>query len=585
MRWSRRILLYLALAALVTMAAVQMSCFTERHRGWNGLAEHDIRLRRSVPAPIVFLHGLGGNARTWAGLTQFLTAKGLHDGGIVRFGRDGRPEIVFAAEPPDRADFLRLEVVDSYQSLDRWTADLEKLLSEVRRRSKAPRVVLVGYSVGGLTGRKYLVEHPRDHGLAKLLTISAPHKGTYLAEVPLFLQDARAWAERNGEIANLLINIPLSKLEEFVGFGMGKPVFADLLPEKANPSLAALNAAPHPQDLEYECVRSYVDDLGESRRLFQTDAIDKYQAANILSRLLELLRDNSSWAGDGAVPVYSQDLRALDFLGRHSELISACRGINANHSEVLERHGDILSGISSRVRFLRARSFDDPLSDGEMIEFDFQDYLAGRVQVKAKDPFTNRFLPISRPAVYQRGNEIFGRVVIGPVDPQKITDIDVVVRSLDWGRRYGKSISLRRSPKTQVSSHTDEEKPITVLLHRVERLPDESSPFDFLLNSGLQLVLRADGREMLRTRMYSNSEEGVDLEESAQLNDEAWESPITLEVYKSGSLIGTASWEPGELPRHRRFIAKTTQGPVIQMEVKGPQERPIEWDNEPFKLF
>jgi pimeloyl-ACP methyl ester carboxylesterase len=460
---------------------------------------------------------------------------------------------------------------------------LEKLLSEVRRRSKAPRVVLVGYSAGGLTGRKYLVEHPRDHGLAKLLTISAPHKGTYLAEVPLFLQDARAWAERNGEIANLLINIPLSKLEEFVGFGMGKPVFADLLLEKANPSLAALNAAPHPQDLEYECVRSYVDDLGESRRLFQTDAIDKYQAANILSRLLALLWDGSSWSGDGAVPVFSQDLRALDFLGGHGELISACRGINANHSEVLARHGDILSGISSRVRFLRARY--DPLSDGQTIEVDFQDYLAGRVQVKAQDPFTSRFLPISQPAVYQRGNEIFGRVVIGPVDPQKITDIDVVVRSLDWGRRYGKSISLRRSPKTQVSSHTDKEKPIRVALHRVERLPSGSFSLASLFSPpGLQLVLRADGREMLRTRMYSNSGESVDLEESAELNDEAWESPITLEVYKSGNLIGTSSWKPGELPRGRS-IAKTDQGPVIQMEVNGPQERPIEWDNEPFKLF
>jgi hypothetical protein len=63
-------------------------------------------------------------------------------------------------------------------------------------------------------------------------------------------------------------------------------------------------------------------------------------------------------------------------------------------------------------------------------------------------------LPVSRPEIFQRGDESFGRVLIGPFDPSRTTMVDVLVWSLDRGRPFGKRVFLARGSKPSLSPLT-----------------------------------------------------------------------------------------------------------------------------------
>lgn len=57
------------------------------------------------------------------------------------------------------------------------------MYSICKKETGAEKVILIGYSMGGLTGRHYLTKHLLDHHVQRLITIGSPHQGSAFAKV------------------------------------------------------------------------------------------------------------------------------------------------------------------------------------------------------------------------------------------------------------------------------------------------------------------------------------------------------------------------------------------------------------------
>lgn len=550
--------------------------------------EPDIRLERSVPSPLVLLHGLGGDRHAWNGLREFLRQSGLRDGGVVRIGPHGEPQLSEGAETPRKADFFALEISDPYQSLQAWTAELERLLEALHRQTGGARLVLVGHSAGGLTGRKYLVENPGDHRLAKLVTVASPHRGSNLALLPLALRKLRDTVSRGDEIGFVSgpMNQVLARLERSAGTPLDSPILEDLKPEDFNPDLAALNRSTHPDNVEYGCLRALGDPAPEhwdNLKEFVTGKIRAREVnwSRVAQDVAEILRGGNSFQGDGAVSVASQDLNGVDFFRRQATpWIQECRGVNVGHSEIKEEYQEILSAITSPVRIVRAHQE----SDGSLV-VDFHDYFAGKAEIEAYHSRTEDLAQVSPPAVFQRRadpKDVFGRVTITPSDTS-VDALDIVVRPLD-GHRYGQRILL-----TGEAQHLPplQPEPIVLKLLRIENIPKGSwLPLrdDDGWRSDLKVLLTVNNQRVLTTDTYPNVGASVDLNREVRIDVDPDEASITLELWDvdfddPSDLMGKISWLPGMLPQGPVTV-RTGEGITVRLEV----QLPIRWEEKPLVL-
>jgi len=121
----------------------------------------DSRLPANTPAtPVLLLHGYICNSGIWASMRRFLE-------------RHGVPTYTHDLEPV-------------YADIDEYAAGLAARIEEICSKTGAPRLVIVGHSMGGLAARAYL----RASGgarIAKLVTLGTPHHGTRTAPLGLGL--------------------------------------------------------------------------------------------------------------------------------------------------------------------------------------------------------------------------------------------------------------------------------------------------------------------------------------------------------------------------------------------------------------
>jgi pimeloyl-ACP methyl ester carboxylesterase len=80
-------------------------------------------------------------------------------------------------------DFFTVQFSNPTDSVEGWTKELEQCIAFVREKTGAEKVILIGYSMGGLTGRHYLTKHVKDHHVQRLITIGSPHQGSAFAKV------------------------------------------------------------------------------------------------------------------------------------------------------------------------------------------------------------------------------------------------------------------------------------------------------------------------------------------------------------------------------------------------------------------
>jgi pimeloyl-ACP methyl ester carboxylesterase len=562
------------------------------------------RPQRRVPFPILFLHGMGATAETWidAGVKSFLEKKGLRYGGVIGVDKRGQLQISQPSCPPEKADFFALQVADSFQSLNLWERDLATIIEAVRSRTGAPRVILVGHSAGGLAARKYLVDHARYHHVAKLLTIATPHRGSELALIAI-LEDLLGANASGSEAINTTSRALLEELkalESRAGLRYKAPIFRDLLPESLNPALRRLNSAPHPTDVKYACILAAGSPAFDGWEDLERDLATISSGAALDSRIFEKLRtllmalvaslgQGESFRGDGAVLVSSQDLRKVDFFRPHIEEVQGL-DVEAGHEKVKENHQAILDGIDSPLVFLGGRQILGSRPGSRQLEIDFQDYFAGLARVTARDPLTGKTLPVSGPVVLQKGEESFGRFVVGPFDPTRLSAIDFLVHSLVRGRVYGRRIILRSEGRRIALPNTGKTQPVTVTLLRVEAVPSQRPsglPWEFDLSApDIQVVLSVEHHEVYRSPILEDVDGSAAMQEAVRLDGNPWESEMALEVWHAGlvrDLMGRITWNPEEFPRSS-ILARTPEGVGLRFAVSGAGQERVHWDAKVFVL-
>lgn len=191
----------LSLAMLAPVAAVQ--------------SQVDVSDAR-LPLPVLFLHGMSGDASSWGGMASLLSGSaGLIEGPNLNYCLNGDGSIgsstldevlPFTALPGGHADFFRInfECDASGQCWSNSAANSDGVFSgqaaaakqglavadavaEILDATGAPSIVLVAHSMGGLAAREYL-QNPAywplgpdgepHHRVAKLVTSGTPHNGS-----------------------------------------------------------------------------------------------------------------------------------------------------------------------------------------------------------------------------------------------------------------------------------------------------------------------------------------------------------------------------------------------------------------------
>jgi len=169
-----------------------------------------------LPLPVLFLHGMSGDASSWGEMAALLTADaGLTEGPNLNYclssdgsiGTSTLEEVLpFTALPDGHSDFFRInfECDASGQCWSNGAANSDGIFSgqaaaakqglavadavaEILDATGAPEIVLVGHSMGGLAAREYL-QNPEywpvgpdgtaHHRVAKLVTSGTPHNGS-----------------------------------------------------------------------------------------------------------------------------------------------------------------------------------------------------------------------------------------------------------------------------------------------------------------------------------------------------------------------------------------------------------------------
>ncbi|MBL7998837.1 MAG: alpha/beta fold hydrolase [Candidatus Kapabacteria bacterium] len=297
----------------------------------------------TIAYPILLLHGLGQKSHAWdGGAVQFYEKEmGLRFGGTLSMKggaarADGRNNGI--------GDFYTVSFSVAYDSVNTWARELEQYVNYVRQKTKAEKVILIGYSMGGLASRRYLTQNLNDHHVKRLITIGTPHLGSPFAKVwNIKTALTKRLADKPNIVSETLLKGALATVtaaEADVPFD--SPAVGDLRrPEDGGSFLDALGKAEHPGDVDYICVIGDVDVMGEVSK-FNTSAVQE-----VLRRALEFMDsgDVGKWlqTGDGVVSAYSQTMTNIPFFKNSISRQRLTRTVTLGslHTDHLQRSNEI----------------------------------------------------------------------------------------------------------------------------------------------------------------------------------------------------------------------------------------------------
>lgn len=345
-----------------------------------------------IPYPIVLLHGLGQKATVWDAFAvrYYEEEIGLNHGGILRKvnGKatldtklDARSTTNAPVNSKDAktrtADFFTVAFSNPADSIGAWERELEELLPLVFQRTKADKVILIGYSMGGVTARYYLTKHITDHRTERIVTIGSPHQGSPYAQVFKW----KTSLQEKLKDANFITKPLLEKgLEMFNGMEEGVPADApavrDLMrPEDGGEFMSRTVLAAHPLDVDYVSVVGKVD-------LFKEGAWSKAGAMDILRRVLAAIGyggvESLFEAGDGVVSAKSQTMSELPWfqVDKRRQKISRTIALPTVHADHLKQSNEIQRlSLEDKPEFKGADFYRNPDGTQARLVVEFVDYL------------------------------------------------------------------------------------------------------------------------------------------------------------------------------------------------------------------
>ena len=331
-----------------------------------------------IPYPILLLHGLGQKASVWDkdAIEFYEDDLGLHHAGILRPSKKGIA--LDKKGSKSYMDFFTVQFSNPVDSVEGWSKELEQCIQFVREKTGADKVILIGYSMGGLTARHYLTKHVKDHHVQRLITIGSPHQGSAYAKVYNWKTAVNA-SLRDGkesifkpiiEQAQELIR----KAERDVPFD--SPAVRDLRrPQDGGWFIEKSGNREHPLDVEYISVIGDVDIMKE------LSALNQSGAKELLRRIMGFLGmgvESLFEAGDGVVSASSQTINELPWFrsqpGR--QRISQTIKLSSVHEEHLRNSNEIQKlSLEDQPEFKGAEFFRDESGSQLFLVIEYTDYL------------------------------------------------------------------------------------------------------------------------------------------------------------------------------------------------------------------
>ncbi len=264
----------------------------------------------ATPYPVIFIHGIGDSSVAWKNTgpavsslyeeyyktkthPYFLAGSGIGEG---RFDKDFSDNI--------RNSCVYVTFSDHFASPEALVSELEEVIDDTRdetwtnfrsyfKSKEEVRVNLVCHSMAGLVAREYLVSHPMDHHIDRLIMIAAPNLGS----TGLIFNWAPAGLMFGGIGLSIITANPLPLGFTVVGLGWDiisqargvkllSPAVEAMKPDSK--FLRKLNDTPMPTDVKYVCIISNTEQLPHG----------------LANRILGYS------GGDGAISVDSQKLKA-----------------------------------------------------------------------------------------------------------------------------------------------------------------------------------------------------------------------------------------------------------------------------------
>ncbi|MBU3678397.1 MAG: alpha/beta fold hydrolase [Candidatus Kapabacteria bacterium] len=330
----------LPLLALLAFVIAGCTSLPERLARLPEYRQPSISASMKVPYPIILLHGLGQKADVWHGpaTDYFRKDLGLTYGGELSADRKGNVRRVIAGS--GQADFFSVAFSNSSDSINAWRDELDACITEVRRTTGANRVILVGYSMGGLAARAYLVKRFTDHHVKRLITIGTPHLGSAMAKIWNITTTLDDCARNGGILTRKPCELALSAVrsaQDDVPFTSA--AIRDLRrPEDGGEYLRRLGASAHPLDVEYVSVIGKVD--------LVNNTLSKGAAQELVRKVLSVIGgsiDDIFDTGDGVVSAKSQNIMNIDWFDKDRSRRRAARVVElpSVHTSHLSTSSDV----------------------------------------------------------------------------------------------------------------------------------------------------------------------------------------------------------------------------------------------------
>ncbi len=431
----------------------------------------------------------------------------------------------------ERRDVFLLEVDDYAQSLSQWSDDLAEAVKYVKQVTRASGVTLMSYGTGGLAVRKYLLDHPENHGVEQVVMVAAPHGGVWKAIWSLLVQEETV---SGITVVDLALEQLFRFLARLLNIDIDAPILKEIFLVERNAWLQDLNVGRLPERVVYNNITLRV--VREDASIFRRNGFPIDRSLPDLDR--QQLSHVSSL----------QDPTTLDY---------------STHDVVLSEPDNYYPLYRALRRVLTEpfRWCEECLPVSQMrpnrVDVYYETPLAGLFDVRAFETNTGRVLETSEPAVFRYGRESYGRIRIYLNDPVS-WPIEVIARSPDlqeW------SISVVRDSDRPViaTGLRMDDPPVIIHIQRIDNLPPRNTQgrkWDLLDFKGsqpdLQIHVLADNQVIRTSEVYPEIEASVDVDEEFVLDVDPSSQSIEIRIMDHDALghevMAEITWEPGSLP-------------------------------------
>ncbi|MBK9247356.1 MAG: alpha/beta fold hydrolase [Ignavibacteria bacterium] len=334
-----------------------------------------------IPYPIILVHGLGQKSTVWDShaVKYYEKELGLQFGGVLK-KHNGRCILEpgrGSQDNSDPADFFTVSFSNPIDSVESWRMELEQYITLVLKRTNSEKVILIGYSMGGLASRSYLTRHISDHRVQRLITIGTPHQGSAFAKAWNWKSALTSKLKDDPNFASKFLLEQALNIFKSAESDVPFDAYAvrDLRrPEDGGVYLQKLGYAPHPLDVEYVSV------VGDVQLLKETKGLNKTAVQEILRRVMGVLGfgvESLFESGDGVVSVKSQTMKEIPWFvqDKSRQRISQTITLNSVHEDHLKNSTEIQRiSLEDQPEFKGAEFYKiNDNSPALMIEF--SDYL------------------------------------------------------------------------------------------------------------------------------------------------------------------------------------------------------------------